>query len=258
MSRKSAKRVYFVYQQSFPDYETAVKALNNEYKLMLKFHKIYTCFSSMMVLSNVNGKSAERYNLREGLVGRPKWEYRPKPRVRKSIWTKYHIHIVIVGEYAATVASEFSKEMSARFWRKNPGSSIKRNPFFPVKAKYDGLYSKSYFLEQARNTRTIGDEAQLDLYDRRSAKAICRTPRNVAELNLPAQRELTPNDAVETAISSYLNSILLPLSAEQRKKILIDTLQWAEAKPAHCMARRAIIPRWHFLCKQHRRFPYRS
>ena len=166
MSRLPKAGVYFAYGQNFSDRESGLRGLNNMAKLLKKLHQEYPTFAAYLGLSNVDGESAERINMRQGKVGRPQIGFQKKPGVKKSIWKKYHIHIVIVGEYSATVAKKFCEIMSKRYESEKDSKHLKGNAFIDEKAKWDGYYSMLYFTNQAQNCLLIDEKELLAKYDR--------------------------------------------------------------------------------------------
>lgn len=82
--------------------------------------------------------------------------------------------------------------MNANFWKKHPDVRMKGNPFTSEPAIGDGLYSKSYFMNQYTNVRYVGDEKRLDVYDRRNPHAIEQYPEFKEELDLLLKQKKGP------------------------------------------------------------------
>ena len=219
MSRRPLLRVYFIYQQNFPDKKIGLKALNNQTKIFNRLcEKYHNSFSVILILSNVNGEVAERYNIREGQVGAPKLEFCRKSGTRKDLFVNFHIHIVVVGEYAATAAEEFRDLMNKNFWKKNPDARMHGNPFTAEPAKGDGLYSKKYFMNQYRYIRYVGDKERLDLFDRANPNAIQLFPKKEDELNLPSELQIDQKGRVSAGFSEKKNYTLYYKYRNKRRK----------------------------------------
>lgn len=158
--------VYTVKQQQFNTIEEAFKDFRVQRKVLYEICKDYPSVSIIMVLSEVNGSYCLKRNLRAGLVGHPKYElYAPDYVTKKiNIKTKPHIHIIIVGKYSSTVGTKFAAQMCKRFYRKHPDTTVKRMPFLITKNP-SGKFSLKYLMEQARNTRYVGDRTLLSKYN---------------------------------------------------------------------------------------------
>ena len=207
MSRKPVSSAYFILQIGFDCLEEAIKALNNQTKLLKKIFLKHPTFAAELIVSNVDGKVVERYNIREGKVGRPSYEFRRKKGTRKEMYTKYHIHIIIVALYAATVAQMFCDESNKRYLKSHPDSSLKE-PFRYDKAKGDGLYSEEYFHNQFRNRRYVGDKNILAEFDRGSQVPV--------QNHLPQEHEFNFSDLNENDQNTLNGTVFVPKFNKRR------------------------------------------
>lgn len=211
MSRNPLPRTYFIFQQNFYNIDDGLRALANQRKLIVRlWNKYHNSFSALLVLSNVDGHIAERYNIREGQVGAPKWEYRLKPGEKGTLFKNFHLHIVFVGFYAATASEEFRDIMNANFWKKHPDVKMKSNLFVSQPAYGDGLYSKSYFMNQHINVRYVGDKKRLDVYDRKNPKAVEQYPEYKEELDLLLSQKKNPKSLAKPKQRNthYINKVI--------------------------------------------------
>ena len=210
MSRNPLPRTYFIYQQNFHNVDDALCALANQRKIIGRLcNKYDNSFSALLVLSNVNGDIGERYNIWEAQVGAPKWEYRLKPGEKGTLFQNFHLHIVIVGFYAATASEEFRDIMNANFWKKHPDVRMNGNPFTSEPANGDGLYSKSYFMNQYTNVRYVGDKKRLDIYDRNNPQAVEQHPEYKDELDLLLNQKKVPKPLakLQQRNTHYINDV---------------------------------------------------
>ena len=91
-----------------------------------------------MGLSMCNGMMAQRINLNEGKVGRPKVGHIPQ-NPNQDCKTKWHIHLYIVGYKAAMVAREFVEKQNKFYHKKYPDKNFKHA--FSQKKREDGKFS---------------------------------------------------------------------------------------------------------------------
>ena len=136
-------------------------------------------------------------------------QYRLKPDAQGTLFKNFHLHIVFVGYYAATASEEFRDIMNANFWKKHPDVRMKGNPFTSEPAIGDGLYSKSYFMNQYINVRYVGDKKRLDVYDRRNPHAVERYPEFKEELDLLRNQKKAsrPLAKLQQRNTHYINKV---------------------------------------------------
>ncbi|MEL7658555.1 MAG: hypothetical protein AAGU75_21910, partial [Bacillota bacterium] len=145
----------------FGSYKEGLKALNSQRKILQRLIEKHSCGGAVMGLSNCDGTRAQKINMNEGIVGRPKVGFaqlNPKQDYR----LKWHIHAYIVGHKAATVAREFVEIENKQYHKKHPNNNFKHA--FSQKKRRDGTFSLEYVEEQSQNMRFAGDREEIMKY----------------------------------------------------------------------------------------------
>lgn len=176
MSRIPVSSEYFILQCSFETEKEAYNALQNQARVFKSIYQDCRTFTAELYLSHVDGDVVERVNVRKGLVGRPKYEFQRKKRTRKKMYTDYHIHIIIVGLYAATVAKKFCERMNVSYFRRHPQTTL-IEPFRKDKVEGDVRYLVTYCRKQALKYRTEGEKKSLESFDKNTPLSEEQTKR---------------------------------------------------------------------------------
>ena len=155
MSASPVDSVYYIKQQCFETYDLALKAFNNQYKLLKQLSLDYPSVCVYMGLSTHDSHNTLKIHEKTGRAGRRRVGFRRKNRWRKFEVTP-HIHIYIAGYYAATVAHEFATIMTDRYYKSDRERFVKSHPFSSCKHG-NNFIPYSYVERQSTNTRTIGN-----------------------------------------------------------------------------------------------------
>lgn len=164
---RPVENVYYIKQQSFNTMDECYREYLYQKENLKRIQKKYPEVSIVTACGDVDGHLAVKYNVREGQVGHPVYEFKGifGPESKVPYRTHPHIHSYFVGPYAATASKEFSLMMCERYYKNNPDTKIRKMPFFSSPTD-DGMFSEKYLLNQARHISYIGNKEQLKKLDR--------------------------------------------------------------------------------------------
>ena len=164
---KPVEAVYYIKQQSFETMEQAYKDYLYQKEILKRLQKEYPAVAIVISCGDVNGHLVEKYNVRAGQVGHPKYDFKCifGPDSKVSYKVPPHIHIYFAGLYAATTSRKFSLMMCKRFYKTHPNTTVRKMPFFSCPTE-DHMLSEKYLTNQARHISYIGDREQIKKFDR--------------------------------------------------------------------------------------------
>lgn len=164
---KPVENVYYIKQQSFNTMDECYKEYLNQKESLKRVQKKHPTVSIVTSCGDVDGNLAVKYNVREGQVGHPVYEFKGILGSESKVPYKKrpHIHTYFVGPYAATASKEFSLMMCKRFYKNHPDTKVRKMPFFSSPTG-DGMFSEKYLTNQARHISYIGNKDQLKKFDR--------------------------------------------------------------------------------------------
>jgi len=161
MSNMAKNSVYLIKQQGFYSYEEGLKALNSQSKMLKELIAKHECDGFVIGLSECCGLLAQKINLNEGKVGRPKIEFinqNPEQDCRVTP----HIHLYIVGNKAAMVAREFVERQNKIYHKKYPDNKFKHA--FSQEKRQDDKFSLEYLKNQCNKVWFGGNKDEIVKY----------------------------------------------------------------------------------------------
>lgn len=122
------ENVYYIKQQSFESMEQAYKDYIYQKEVLKRIQIEHPKVSIVITCGDVNGHFVEKYNVRAGKVGHPKYEFKSilGPKSKVSYKTHPHIHIYFIGQYAASTSKKFSLIMCKRVYENHPSTSVRK------------------------------------------------------------------------------------------------------------------------------------
>ena len=152
MSRRARDSIYYVKQQHFGDWDTGLKALKSQYKMLKNLITEHSETLFFMGLSNHDGKRAKKVNLNKGKVGRPKVGFVAKRNAKGKYKTGPHLHVYIFGPYAATVGNEFVRRQNKNYQQREHDRHVPHCAFMLARSAHPAL-PLNYVRQQSTNLR---------------------------------------------------------------------------------------------------------